>query len=145
MDDIVSEDDTGLTVDVTHICGGFSAPVLQKMSDIICVDISGCTHLDASEFVEGIVSCIQMEKLLMVGCSLFTEYNIVDICTSLPNLIHLDSRKCSGLQYANAHVILCNARNLKIFKVEMKYPQYEKKDWLKHKYQFPRKLSLEKK
>ena len=137
MEDVVTEDENGLTVDITDIYGGFSAFTLQNMSDIICVDISGCCTINPSDFIEGLLGCIQIEKLKMVGCKQFSEYNIVDICTSLPNLAYFDGRNCSGLQYVNANVILCNGRNLKVFKVEIKYPDYERKDWVKLKNRFP--------
>ena len=137
IEDILSEDEEGLKVDITDIYGGFSRMIMAKMDDIFRVNISGCDNLNPSEFTEAILGCLKMERLDMVGCTQFTEYNIVDICTSLPNLVHFDARQCSGLQYANANIILCNLRQLKIFKVEMKYPEYERKDWCKLKMTFP--------
>ena len=137
IEDIVSEDENGLKVDLTHIYGGFSEFTLDKLSEVFAVDISGCTTLNPCEFVEGLMGCIDLEKLVMVGCHQFSEYNIVDVCTSVPYLKYFDARKCSGLQYANANVILCNVRKLKVFKVEIKYPEYERNDWQKLKLRFP--------
>ena len=122
---------------MTKLYGGFSAATMQQMDDIVRVDISFCFDLNACDFVQAILGCIDITKLEMVGCKQFTEYNIVDICTSLPNLEYFDARACSGLQYVNAYVILTNARKLKQFKVNMKFPEYEKKDWLKLKFTFP--------
>ena len=136
VEDIVKEDANGLLVNITDLYGGFQQFTFEKMSGLANVDISGCKALNASEFTEVLIKCLKIEKVEMVGCTQFSEHQIVDICTSLPKLVHFDSRKCTGLQYANANVILCNVRTLRVFKVEIKYPQYEKKDWRKLKSTF---------
>ena len=133
----MTEDDTGLSVDITPIYGGFQKKTLQKMKNLITVDVSGCTDMDSTQFIDSLMSCIQIEKLEIMGCTQFSEYNIVDICTSLPNLTYIDATNCAPLQYVNANVILCNARNLKVFRVEVRYPDYELNDWVRLKGRFP--------
>ena len=136
VDDIVSETQNGLVVDISKIYGGTNSAVIQKMVNLESIDISFCCDIDASDFANGLIGCMKLKKVEMVGCKQFTEYHLVDICTSLPKLEYFDGRGCSGLQYCNANVILTNARNLAVFKVNMKYPDYEKKDWAKLKGRF---------
>ena len=124
-------------MNITDIYGGMNRATMQKMVELTTVDMSGCTDFEPSEFIDGILKCCKIEKLEIAGCKQFTEHNIIDICTSLPELIYFDASKCAGLQYANAHVILCNARKLRVFKVEMRYPEFERKDWIKLKATFP--------
>ena len=125
----MSETANGLQVDITKIYGGSSSGALHKMVNLESIDLSFCCDINPADFVEGLLGCMKIKKLEMVGCKQFTEYNIVDICTSLPNLEYFDGRACSGLQFSNANVILTNARKLQVFMVNMKYPQFEKKDW----------------
>ena len=95
-------------VNLTPIYGGFNSYVMSVMKDLVDMDVSGCRKLNTDDFVESIVDAFKVEKLNISGCTQFTEQQIIDICTCLPNLVSVDATGCTGLQFANALTILCN-------------------------------------
>ena len=133
---MVFEDEFGLTVDLTQIYGGGNDQVIKLMTELENADISGCCKIVPADYIDSILNCTKIMKFQMIGCEQFSEYQIIDICTSLPNLTYFDASNCKGLQFVSAYVILCNAKNLKVFRVEPKY-DFECKDWAKLKQMFP--------
>ena len=101
------------------------------MMDLINIDISECCHLNCDDFIECVINLLKVEKLNMSVCDQFTEQQIIDICTSLPNLEYFDASCCVPITHVSAYVILCNVRSIRVLKIVPKYGQEKREDWSK--------------
>ena len=125
-----------LEVHLSRIYSSYDPALLKCMVNLEKIVISH-THIDAKQFVNGAVDCIQLRELHIAGCTQFTEQQMIELFCCLPNLEIIDATGNRGFQYANAYVVCSNLRKLKVFKIEAKYPFYERKDWRKIKGIFP--------
>ena len=87
------------------------------------------THIDSRQFVDKIVDRIELQEIYMVNCTQFTEQQMIEMFSCLPNLRIIDATGCRGFQFVSAYTLCCNLRKLEQFKIEAKYAFYERYDW----------------
>ena len=61
------------------------------MTNLKFVELSGCDSIEPDSFVKGISECTKLEQIVMRFCTQFSEWQIVEMCTSLPNLTYVDA------------------------------------------------------
>ena len=125
-----------LDVYVSRIYGKFNPAFISIMQNLEKVVISD-THIDPREFVDKIVDRIELQEIYLVNCTQFTEQQMIEMFSCLPNLRIIDATGNRGFQFVSAYTLCCNLRKLEQFKIEAKYPFYERYDWARLTGMFP--------
>ena len=84
---IVAEKDGQMTIKLSPLVGSFNTDILQYMSNLKVIDLSGCTTIKAEDFVSAIVDCKNLMHVVMQSCPQFNEWQFVTIGTFLPKLV----------------------------------------------------------
>ena len=93
-------------VDLTSQIGPFTPCILVYFSDLQELDIGGCRSIDPSLFVDCIVVCTKLRKLVLTSCTQFSQYQIVKVVRNKCHLEYLEASNTSDINYANAYLIL---------------------------------------
>ena len=125
-----------LTVHLSRIFGDYHPALMSRMKNLEMLVIS-YTHVDPRPFIDDVIDHIALNEIHMVGCTQFTEHQMIELFCCLPNLKVIDASKNRGFQYANAYIVCCSLRKLQVFKIEAKFPFYERHDWSKLQAVFP--------
>ena len=99
-------------VNLTAQLGPFTPTLLIYHSHLQELDISGCTDIDATLFVDCIGACKDLKKLCMSSCKQFTQYHILKFVSTVPKLSYFEFANTSEISYCNALAILGNLHML---------------------------------
>ena len=125
-----------LDVYLSRIYGPYNPVFLKSMPNLEKVVISH-THVKPEGFIDAIIDCINLRESHLARCTQFTEQQMIEMFCCLPNLEIIDATGNRPFLFVIAYIICCSLRNLKVLKIEPKYPMYEHKDWCGLKCKFP--------
>ena len=121
---------------MSRIYGPFNPRSLKYMPKLKMIDISN-TRIEAKPFVDAVIDKIGIEEIYLRNCTQFSERQIIEMMCCLPNLTIIDATGTKGILYVSAYIICCSLTHLRVFKLEPKYPFFERFDWSKLKCMFP--------
>ena len=89
-------------VDLTPQLGVFSPSILIYFANLQELDISGCNSIDPEMFIDCLVACKFLKKLVMVRCTQFTQHQVVKMVQNIRAVTYLDASECCMVNYVNA-------------------------------------------
>ena len=95
------------------------------------LDISGCTNIDATLFVDCIPQCKDLIQIEMVGCKQFSSSQMVRIMSNLPKLEWVDCTMASQIHFCDTYTIVCALICLRAINVEPNLSFSPIPDWHK--------------
>ena len=122
--------------DLTYKIGLFSPFQLVYFSNVRELDISGCSSINNSDFVDCVAFIKYLKCLNMSYCRQFSEGQVVKICRSHPKLLYFNFTGGSLFLFKSAFLILIICRQMNSFNVEVRFPIAERRDWRKLKQTF---------
>ena len=95
-------------------------PCFAIYSSIVCLlveyklfgYISGCTFIDAEEFVDCVINCRNLQKLEMIAFTQFDGMHIVTMSEHMPKLAYLDIEKSCLMTFDAVLTVVINMTNL---------------------------------
>lgn len=124
---LVKEEDGKLYVYLTPFTGAWSPSVMTKMSNLLSVNISGCTKVNPDMFVKSVAECPKITNVFLNGCKQFTELHLVKLLNSIPNLEVFEALDTTGILSVNVSEVLSKCKNIRVLKVMPKFE--EKRNW----------------
>ena len=118
-----------LEINLTPNFGGFVPEHLVYFKNIVQIDISGCTEIIATLFVDCIATCRNLRIFSMTGCIQFSEKNMQKIFNQLPELEQIDCTSCADVTFATAYNIISPLKKLLGINLEPKFARAEYEDW----------------
>ena len=106
------EDESTVELDVTSQIGKFSPTLFVYLTNIHEINIHGCRFINAELFVDCIVSCKNLNKLIIISCSQFNEIHIVRMLPELKCLRYFDMDKSNELSFIGAFWVLSVSPNI---------------------------------
>ena len=100
------EDGNEIAMELTPVIGSFKCYFLLYIKTITEVDISACRNLDVTRFTESIVCCTGLQKIVMKGCTQFTQNDLLNMLSKLPNLKYFNIEGCKEMSIAQIMSIL---------------------------------------
>ena len=125
-----------MTVKLSPLVGSFNSDILQYMTNLKVIDLSGCTTVKADDFVATVVDCKNLTTVVMQSCPQFSKWQFVKIGTSLPKLYHFDLQNSKTMLSVNAFQIVTTAKMIKNLLVEPNKDPSELKNWCQLKATF---------
>ena len=126
---MIFEEDGKLYVYLTPLTGPWSSLLMKKMSNVLSVNISGCTQVDPDKFVESLANNEKITRVAMNGCTQFTECHILTILKSMPNLEVFEALKTTPIKSQSVSEALSQSDKLRVLKVVPNLPFVEKRYW----------------
>ena len=93
------------------------------------INLANCFDLDTRITLESLVECRNLEEIILINCTQFSEQELTRLLSSLLKLEYVD---CTGTQemiFCNGLAIVCSLVNLRNINLEPKYIYFERKDW----------------
>ena len=115
--------------------GGFDEFLMKHLSNVVSMNFSNCIKVDPEMFINSVVNSKQITHLAMNGCKQFSEYQLVKLLTSLPNLIVMEALNTTPC--VSAKQVLNQCINIKVLEVVPKFPFAEAMKWIQLREQFP--------
>ena len=107
----------------------FHPEMFSFCTQLTNINLSNCFELESSVTVKSLKKCLNLEVIILLNCTQFTEQQLTDLLSSLVNLEYVD---CTGTQemiFCNCLNIVCSLLKLRKINVEPKYLLFEKIDW----------------
>ena len=123
------EEDGKLYVYLTPLTGLWSILLMRKMSNVLSVNISGCTQVDPDKFLDSLSQHDKITHVVMNGCFQFTEYHIVTILKSMHNLEVFEALNTTPIKSESVSEVVSKCEKLRVLKVNPKFPFVEKQYW----------------
>ena len=118
-----------LEIQLTPNFQTFQPQYLLYFSNICEINISGCTQIEPTLFVDCIGACNKLLKLEMTGCIQFSEKSLFKIVQQLPLVRYLDCTACVQVTFATAYNVVSALKELIMINLEPKFPLEENQDW----------------
>ena len=115
--------------DLSEKIGRFRCVQLVYFGNLKALNISHCTFLNASAFVDCIQACSQLTELRFVNCTQFHENQIVKMLVGLAKLEICDGSATRDMLYVNTYTIVTTLRNLRLISLQPCFPKIERNDW----------------
>ena len=118
-----------MDVDLVEKIGNFKCQFLLYISNLIDLDVSGCTSINTQEFSEMVVACCNLERISLKGCIQFTQMSMLNIISRLPRLRSVDLEGCSEFHMQVAYWMISSLNNLEVINFEPANPVSDIVDW----------------
>ena len=99
------------------------------MTNIVHIDISGCTSIEADVFMDCIIYVMQLKRFIMIPHHQFTEADLVSGISRLKTIKYLDMGKCPELAFSSVVWIILNLPCVEKINFDPKNPQGDVEDW----------------
>ena len=116
-------------LDVSKELGVFNPFLILYIRNIRSIDISGCRFLSPSNFMDCVVVCSNLQKIMMRSCTQFSEHQLARMLSKLKNLHYVDIDRCVELSFASAYWIVSSLQSLQMINFVPGNSRIELVDW----------------
>ena len=130
---VVMEDCRGSEVffNISTDIGRFNPFLFLYIDNVSTIDISGCRDICATDFVECVIGCRNLSRLIMQSCTQFSQYQMCKIVSRLLDLKYVDLEKCQELSYPTAYWMISCLKKLERINFEPLNASMEIEEWKK--------------